>query len=244
MRFSRPVIAIPCARYEDSWYTPANGNAISYIRTIEAAGGIPALIPQTDDLEVLEAHYQSCDGLIFAGGTDIEPRHYNAEAHPLLHPPDPQQDRLELRLARRAVIDAKPVFGICRGIQLLNVAMGGSLYQDLASQYDAGLNHSESTEQHNMAHLAHNLMLQEEAWLAEQLGTTELLVNTLHHQAIRSLAPGLRITGRAPDGTVEAVEGTGSGFILGVQCHPEELWEHTDRRWTAVFAAFVRLCRL
>lgn len=243
MRFSRPVIAIPCACYPDSWYTPAHGNAMSYIRAIEAAGGIPALIPQTNHPEVLEAHYQSCDGLMFAGGTDIAPQHYYAAAHALLEEPDLQQDALELSLARRAIADSKPVFGICRGIQLLNVAMGGSLYQDLPSEYANALNHSESTEQRKMAHLAHMLSLREDAWLAEHLGTAQLMVNTLHHQGIRQLAAGLRITGRAPDGVVEAIEGTGRGFILGVQSHPEELWEHADQRWAAVFAAFVCVCR-
>jgi putative glutamine amidotransferase len=239
----RPMIGIPCARYPDSWFTPANGNAISYLRAIEAAGGIPALIHHTDDQAVLDAHYQRCDGFIFAGGTDIDPSNYGAEPHPRLERPDPHQDALEIGLARRAIADQKPVFGICRGIQLLNVALGGTLHQDIPSLVSGSLNHSESTEQRDMAFLSHAITLTETSWLAEQLGTPELIVNTLHHQALATVAPSLLVTGRAPDGVVEAVEGAGPGFVLGVQCHPEELWERADRRWGRVFAAFVATCR-
>ena len=235
----RPVIGIPCACYPDSWFTPANGNAISYLRAIEAAGGIPALIHQTVDQEVIEAHYQRCDGFIFAGGTDVDPSHYAALPHPKLEPSDLQQDALEISLARKAIADQKPVFGICRGIQLLNVALGGTLHQDISSLLPGSLNHSESTEQRNMAFLAHPIALASDSWLAEQLGATELIVNTLHHQALNQIAPLLRVTAHAPDGVVEAVEGIGAGFVLGVQCHPEELWELTDRRWGRVFAAFI-----
>jgi putative glutamine amidotransferase len=235
----RPIIGIPCARYADSWYTAANGNAISYLRAIEAAGGVPALIHHTENSDVLAIQYQRCDGFIFAGGTDIDPVCYAAERHPLLEQPDPQQDSLELALARRAIAEGKPVFGICRGIQLLNVAMGGTLHQDIPSVLPGSMHHAESTERRDMAYLAHTITIEETAWLAESLGTSELLVNTLHHQALATIAPGLRVVACAPDGVVEAVESSGSGFILGVQCHPEELWDRADTRWARVFARFV-----
>ncbi len=235
----RPIIGIPCANYADSWYTPANGNAISYLRAIEAAGGIPALIHQTDNQDVLDAHYQRCDGLIFAGGTDIHPHQYGTEPHAKLEIADPRQDALELALARRAIADGKPVFGICRGIQLLNVAMGGSLHQDIPSVLPGSHNHAESTEQRDMAFLAHEIILEQDSWLAEALGTERIVVNTLHHQALATIAPGLRVVGRATDAVVEAVEGTTSSFVLGVQCHPEELWDRADTRWAAVFGKFV-----
>src|SRR5215211_112071 len=102
----RPIIGIPCSIYPDSWYTPANGNAISYLRALEAAGGIPALIHLTRDAEVIGAHY--------AGGDDIGPAHYGATPHPKLGPTNPGQDELEIALARRAVAEGKPVLGICR----------------------------------------------------------------------------------------------------------------------------------
>lgn len=239
----RPVIGIPCSSYPDSWFTPANGNAISYLRAIEAAGGIPALIHQTRDTEVLAAHYARCDALLFAGGEDINSAQYGAHPHPQLGPTNPVQDENEIALARRAVSENKPVLGICRGVQLLNVALGGTLYQDIPSEYAGALNHNRSTDERDMSFLAHPLVLDANSWLAECLGTAELTVNTLHHQALRDLAPGLRVIGRAPDGVVEAVEGNGTGFVLGVQCHPEELWERTDTRWARVFARFVEIAR-
>jgi putative glutamine amidotransferase len=94
-----------------------------------------------------------------------------------------------------------------------------------------------------MAHLAHPIALEGDSWLAGRLDADEPIVNTLHHQALREIAPGLRVVGRAPDGVVEAVEGSGPGFVVGVQCHPEELWERADGRWARVFAGFVEAAR-
>ena len=239
----RPVIGIPCSVYPDSWYTPANGNAISYLRAIEAAGGIPALIHLTRDPEVLGAHYERCDALLFAGGEDVDPSFYGAERHPLLGKPNPLQDEVEIELARRARADAKPILGVCRGMQLLNVAFGGTLYQDLPSDFSAAINHNLSTDQLDMSYLAHPIALQGDSWLAQQLDTADLIVNTLHHQGLRDLAPGLRAVAHAPDGLIEAVEGAGPGLIVALQCHPEELWERADRRWARVFEAFVAAAR-
>jgi putative glutamine amidotransferase len=240
----RPIIGIPCSIYPDSWYTPANGNAISYLRALEAAGGIPALIHLTRDREVLDAHYAHCDAILFAGGEDVGPAHYGATPHALLGPTNPEQDEVEIALARRAVADSKPVLGICRGIQLLNVALGGTLYQDIGSEIAGALNHSASTEQRDMSYPAHMITLAQDSWLAGKLDTNTPIVNTLHHQALRDLAPNLRVTGRAPDGVVEAVEATAGGFVLGVQCHPEELWERTDRRWARMFDAFIAVAQV
>jgi putative glutamine amidotransferase len=122
---------------------------------------------------------------------------------------------------------------------MLNVALGGTLYQDIPAEVPGALDHEESTKQHDMAHLAHPIALEGGSWLAGQLDADELIVNSLHHQALRDIAPGLRVVGRAPDGVVEAVEGAGSNFMIGVQCHPEELWERADARWARVFARFV-----
>src|SRR5690242_8669213 len=192
-RMRRPIVGIPCSIYPDSWYTPANGNAISYLRALEAAGGIPALIHLTHDEEVIDAHYARCDAILFAGGEDVGPAHYGAAPHPKLGPTNPGQDELEIALARRAVADRKPVLGICRGIQLLNVALGGTLYQDIPSEVAGALDHSESTARRDMSHLAHPIALAEDSWLAGRLDASDLIVNTLHHQALRDIAPGLRV---------------------------------------------------
>jgi putative glutamine amidotransferase len=239
----RPIIGIPCGAYPDSWFTPTNGNAISYLRAIEAAGGVPALIHLTRDAEVLDTHYQRCDALLLAGGEDVHPSFYSAEPHPKLGKPNPFQDEVELALARRAAAEGMPILGICRGIQLLNAALGGTLYQDIPAEIPGALDHEESTGRRDMAHLAHPIALEGDSWLAGRLDADEPIVNTLHHQALREIAPGLRVVGRAPDGVVEAVEGSGPGFVVGVQCHPEELWERADGRWARVFAGFVEAAR-
>jgi putative glutamine amidotransferase len=239
----RPLIGIPCSIYPDSWFTPANGNAISYLRALEAAGGIPALVHLTRDAEVLEAHYQRCGGLLLAGGEDVDPSQYGAAPHTRLGKTNPDQDEVEIGLARRAIADGKPVLGICRGVQLLNVALGGSLYQDIASEIAGALDHQESTERRDMSHLAHPIVLAEDSWLAGCLDASEILVNSLHHQSLKQIAPGLHVTARAPDGVIEAVEGGGGGFVLGVQCHPEELWERADQRWARMFEGFVSVVR-
>ncbi len=239
----RPVIGIPCAVFPDSWYTPAQGNSLSYLRAIEAAGGIPALIHLTEDAEVLDAHYQRCDGVLFAGGHDVDPANYGAARHLQLGHTSPDQDRLEIALARRTLGDAKPILGVCRGLQLLNVAFGGTLYQDIGSELEDALNHRESSDLKAVGHLAHPVKLEAGSWLAARLDTEELMVNTMHHQSLRELAGGLRVVGRAPDGVIEAAEGDGQGLVIAVQCHPEELWETVDRRWARVFEGFVAAAR-
>jgi putative glutamine amidotransferase len=153
------------------------------------------------------------------------------------------QDEIEIALIRHALHSGMPILGICRGIQILNVALGGTLYQDIPSELPHALDHGASNEQRGMDYLAHAVALDAHSWLARQLDATELLVNTVHHQALDRVADGLRVVGSAPDGVVEAVEGTGSGFVAGVQCHPEMLWEQADPRWARMFERFVQVAR-
>lgn len=239
----RPIIGIPCRVVAEAWYPPVAGNTVSYLRAVEAAGGIPLLMHCTRDAEVLDTHYWRCDALLLAGGQDVDPQFYGAPPHPKLEQTDPLQDAIEIALIHRALADGMPIFGICRGIQILNVAMGGTLYQDIPSELPHALDHGASNEQRGMDYRAHAVTLDAASWLAQQLDATDLLVNTVHHQALARVADGLRVVGRAPDGVVEAVEGTGSSFVVGVQCHPEMLWEHADPRWARVFERFVQVAR-
>lgn len=242
---NRPIIGVPCllgiahfAR-SDAWFPKIYGNVIEYLQAIEAAGGAPILIPLTTNDEALNSVYQQIDGVLLAGGEDIDPACYGAPRHPKLGDPDPLQDDVEIALTRWALRDGKPVLAICRGIQLLNVALGGTLYQDIPSEIEGALNHNESTDRQDMAHLAHPIVIERDSRLADLLGATGALVNTLHHQALRDVAPALRVTARAPDGIVEAVEAMSPGWVVGVQCHPEMLWNSADPRWARVFQAFV-----
>jgi putative glutamine amidotransferase len=241
----RPTIGVIASRYPR-----AGGNSMlsgigeQYLLAVEAGGGIPLLIHLTRDAAVVQAHYQRCDGLLFAGGGDIDPAIFGQAPHAKLGPIEPLRDEVELALARRAIEDAKPVLGICRGIQLLNVALGGTLYQDIPSALPSALDHYASSKAPDgRVYLAHPIALEPGSWLAVHLKADELPGNTFHHQALRDIAPGLRVTGRAPDGVVEAVEGQGPGFVVGLQCHPEELWESADARWARLFAGFVEAAR-
>ncbi|MGQ9550148.1 MAG: gamma-glutamyl-gamma-aminobutyrate hydrolase family protein [Roseiflexus sp.] len=235
----RPTIGVVGAFFGRKGSAPISGIGRTYLEAIEAGGGIPLLIHLTGDQDVLDAHYRCCNGLMFCGGEDIDPKHYGHPRHPRLGPVDEMRDEIELALARRAVADRKPVLAICRGIQLINVALGGTLYQDIQDELPGTLDHRASSKGGDRAYLAHTLELDSASWLAEHLGTTTIEVNTLHHQALRDVAPGLRVVGYAPDRIIEAVESTGDAFIVGVQCHPEELWQSAEKRWARLFTDFV-----
>lgn len=245
----RPIIGVPCLMgiahfaQNDAWFPKIYGNVIDYLQAVEAAGGAPVLIHLTTNDDVLDRLYRQIDGLLLAGGEDIDPAFYGAPRHPQLGNPDPAQDDVEIKLTRRAIQDGKPILAICRGIQLLNVALGGTLYQDIPSEIPGALNHNESTDRQDMRHLAHPIVIDPDSRLAHLLGTTETMVNTLHHQALRDVAPTLRVTAHAPDDIIEAVEAETSAWVVGVQCHPEMLWDGADQRWARVFQAFVQAAR-
>jgi putative glutamine amidotransferase len=236
----RPVIGISCRiGVDEAWCPPLVCVRQGYVDAILMAGGMPWLIPPQTDGSTLREIYERLDGVLLPGGADIDPAHYSAEPHPKLGTLEPQRDILELALARWCVADHKPLLAICRGMQILNVALGGTLYQDLDSQRPSSLNHARGDHEQSWTNADHALKLDPDSRWAALLGTTELSVNSLHHQALNVVAPGLRIAGSAPDGVVEAVEGADGTWILGIQCHPETLWQTVDSRWRNVFRAFV-----
>lgn len=240
MSMTPSIIGVVASRYEAQSGAIMAGVAINYLRGVEAGGAVPLLIHLTEDTQVLEALYQRCDALLFTGGGDVDPAHFGMAAHPMCGAPYPLRDTVELWLARRAVAEAKPIMGICRGIQLINIAMGGTLYQDIPSELPSAHDHYASRNAPGRSHLAHSIQIETDSWLAQQLGVCETMVNTFHHQALRDLASGLRVVARAPDGVIEAVEGTGDGFVIGVQCHPEDLWELEGSPWLGLFRGFAQ----
>lgn len=189
----------------------------TYADAIVRAGGTPVLIPPMDDADLLCQALNRLDGLLLPGGLDVEPFEYGeAITHPTVET-DPVLDRLELYAARWAVARRVPTFAICRGQQVLNVALGGSLIQDLPA---AGVDHPTSAARDD---LVHSVSIEPDSRLAAILGCTVLEVNSLHHQAVGRVASGLRVVGRASDGTIEAVEAPDHPWLIGVQFHPEEL---------------------
>lgn len=212
-----------------------------YVRALTAAGAVPWLIPLLPgDESTLRAVYERLDGLCLTGGVDVDPAAYGEERQPLCDRPDPARDWTDLALVRWAAAEGKPVFGICRGIQAINVACGGSLYQDVARYHAGAIKHDyfNPPAQYPRDHLAHDVRIEPGSRLRELLGAERVEVNSLHHQGIKRLAPGLTATAFAPDGLIEAIERSDGPFLMGVQWHPEEMVEaHAPMR--RLFAGFV-----
>lgn len=209
----------------------------SYVRVLTAAGCTPVLIPLLDDDGRLRIIYERLDGIVFPGGADVAPREYGEEPIDGLIDVQPERDRTELTLARWAFDDDMPTLGICRGQQLLNVALGGTLYQDLIAQGVTTVEHS-GVDGRPRDRLVHRVRLDPDSRLAQLIDETSMDVNSLHHQAVKNVAPALRVTGTADDGVIEAVESADRRFWIAVQWHPEEL---PDVPWARrLFAGFVR----
>jgi putative glutamine amidotransferase len=192
---------------------------LTYPQAIRRAGAVPVVIPPLD-VDSIEPLLDGLCGLCLSGGPDLHPAIYGAEPHPLLGPTEPHLDSFEIALVRAAEARELPVLAICRGLQVLNVARGGTLVQDLPTQRPSEIGH----RQKEVGWVAtHGVRLQAGSLVAACLGETELRVNSFHHQAVDVLGSGLRIVGWAPDGTVEAVEATDRRFTVAVQWHAESM---------------------
>jgi putative glutamine amidotransferase len=209
----------------------------AYVRAVAEAGGLPLIVPLGLPSAALRGIYDRLDGILLSGGGDLQPSTYGVTTSVALMDVDPQRDALELTLARWALEDGKPVLGICRGQQVLNVAGGGTLIPDIASARPEALDHrGEAREPHA---LGHAVRVEADSYLAK-LGTPEELeVNSSHHQAVDRLARGWRVSAVAPDGIIEAIEAPGHPFALAVQWHPERLGARADA--AALFATFVQI---
>ncbi len=195
-----------------------------YLDALVQAGAAPVLLPLLPDQpDVMRTLYDVLDGLLLPGGVDIEPGTFGEARHALLRHTDPPRDVVELQLARWALDDGKPVLGLCRGLQILNVAAGGTLYQDVVTQRFGSQRHDFEPPDHRRDFLAHEVELVPGSRLHALVGAASAPVNSMHHQGIHRLGHGLTATAHAPDGLIEAIEGQGHGFAMGVQWHPESL---------------------
>lgn len=231
-----PLIGITASVYK----SPANGLEynIAYKACIEAiadAGGLPVIIPLDVNDEVLRGIYERLDGVLLPGGGDIRPSIYGQDAHPTTYNIIDSRDHVELQVAKWAYEADTPLFGICRGHQVMNVAFGGTLVQDIPTQIGAEINHDNSVPR--SAH-AHTVRIDPNSHLAQILGGTQFSVNSLHHQSVEQIAPGARLTALAPDEVVEGLEMPDKTFVLSVQWHPEDLYRD-DPAMQRLFRAFV-----
>ncbi len=208
---------------------------------IADAGGLPVYIPTGLEESILHELYERLDAVLLPGGPDVDPVEYGQERHPQTKVIDVGRDALELTLARWTVADDRPLFGICRGHQVMNVALGGTLVQDIPSQVDTTLTHDLPDEYPRSTRL-HNVEISPDSRLASILGTTRVTVNSLHHQSVQAPAPGVNLTAYAPDGVVEALEMPNKHFVLSVQWHPEDLYQD-DTMMSRLFTEFVNAAR-
>ena len=217
-----PLVGLPTLAIPPGPKPPRFGINQSYVRALVNAGCAPVLIPLLDDDERLRAIYERLDGIMFPGGADIAPREYGEEPIGDLNIIEAPRDRTELTLARWAVADDLPTLGICRGQQVLNVALGGTLWQDLRHQGVTQVEHSDADGRARTA-MIHRVRLDPDSRLAQLIDETEVQVNSLHHQAIKTVSPQLRVTGKSGDGVIEAIESPERRFLIAVQWHPEEI---------------------
>lgn len=215
----KPVIAIT-----PSWETVSEARryylAYLYARAVETAGGLPVILPYLDD-ENIKAVFTHFDGVLLSGGGDVEPGRFGESVQAELTSVVPERDRTELTVATEALRLGLPVLGICRGAQVLNVAYGGTLYQDLPTQRPEMRGHSQTLPR---SETVHGVSVAEGSRLAACHGRLDLKVNSFHHQAVKDLAAGLKASAWADDGLIEGFEDPGRP-VLGVQWHPECLWE-------------------
>ena len=227
----RPVIGI-CPLYDEKrdsyWMLPG------YMNMLEAQGAIPLMMPLTTEPEALDYFLESCDGFILTGGHDVTPAVYGQEKTELCGITIPQRDEMDAYVLKAAIEKDKAVLGICRGHQLMNAALGGTLYQDVAAQHGQPINHRMQPPydgvEHEVELIPGSPMA---ALLGERIG-----VNSCHHQAIRDLAPCLKVQATAADGIAEAVYMPGKKFVWGVQWHPEFAWKVSEPNQKIV-AAFL-----
>lgn len=207
-----------------------------YVDAVEKSGGVPLLVPPLEEEEALMRFVGLCDGFLFSGGIDVNPVLYGRAPHAALGKVNTHWDRAELLLLRRVLDTDKPVLAVCRGHQLLNVACGGTLYQDVSEMPHPVCRHSQLADR---ADRIHTVRIVPDSILGGIFGAS-LFVNSFHHQTLWELGKGLRVTARCEDGVIEAVEMEGKPFVVGVQWHPEMLLTKSDDM-LPLFARFIEV---
>lgn len=232
-----PLIGLTTYRHLNQYGLPLNSITEAYVRAVSEAGALPMLIPLGLAEKTLDALLARLDGIVFTGGGDVAPERYGSQPHTLVDDVDADRDRVEVHLLNRTLEQGLPFLGICRGLQVINVALGGTLFEDILDQRANSLKH-QYYPNWPRSYLAHSVRVEEGSRLGQMLGLPTVQVNSLHHQGVRDLAAPLQATAFAPDGVIEAFELAGHPFGVAVQWHPEWLQEHPPMQ--SIFRTFVR----
>jgi putative glutamine amidotransferase len=238
---SAPLIGITTSRQYNQRGHPQIYVTEPYVQSVVAAGGMPFLIPLGLPNDLLKDMISKMAGILLTGGGDIKPEIYGGEPHPRVDDIDDDRDRVEFQVINETLRLRKPFLGICRGLQLVNVAAGGTLYTHILDQHPEAIEHSYYPDWPR-DYIAHPVRVLPKSRLAEILASTHVQVNSQHHQGIRQLAPGLEATAFSPDGLIEGVEMTRYPFGLAVQWHPE--WLQSQPEMRSLFAAFVQASQM
>ncbi|WP_409290380.1 gamma-glutamyl-gamma-aminobutyrate hydrolase family protein [Peribacillus sp. SCS-37] len=236
----KPVIGITCSNFD---FNGQNSSVLhySYAKSVMKAGGVPVILPPADE-ETAREWADICDGILLSGGEDIDPQLFGEQPHPKLGRIIPERDDTEMAMLPLLREQKKPIFAICRGIQVLNAGLGGTVIQDIESDDRSVMKHHQDAS--TRAAATHSVTVERGSLLHDIVGKEELQVNSFHHQAVRDEAPGLKVSASAQDGIVEALESEDKegGWMLAVQWHPEDMTETSDDM-LALFKAFVDACR-
>jgi putative glutamine amidotransferase len=241
----KPLIGITSGEVfnrEHPWAPAVLGQSHTYIDSVVRAGGIPIILPVTDDASVLTDICSRLDGLLMSGGNDLNPRLYGENPYDNLDELSDKRDRTEKVILEYALENDIPILGICRGLQYINVHFGGTLYQDIPSDIPGAMDHRSSTKAQNFEHHAHAITIDEDSKLYDIMQLEAIDTNSHHHQSVKEIGEGLRITARAEDGVVEAIESDDDRFIICIQAHPESLGREIPE-WSRLFDAFIEKSR-
>lgn len=234
-----PVIGVTGGFFKNDDYVKGTYAHQDYVTSLTAAGAVPIILPSASE-DGVGKYMELCDGFVISGGCDVDPRFYHEHPSVNMGAFDTERDRAELLLIRRAAELNKPVLGICRGVQAINVAFGGSLIQDIPSEVNGALQHEQKEPRERSSHL---VKIDRKSSLFQLFqGQSEIYVNSLHHQAIKRLADDLQAVAHSDDGIIEAVEGVDGLDTLGIQWHPESMAAGGDELMRLLFKKFVRKC--
>lgn len=230
-----PLIGVTCGEDDLNFFARR-----FYVNVIEALGGVPVLIPSVGKSVIREKYQSFLHGILLSGGVDVNPLVFGEEPVPGMGEITPGRDEFEIVLTKKFFAEGKPIFAVCRGCQVLNLAMGGSIFQDINSQITPKIKHYQQAPR---ACPTHSITVAPQTKLCRILAREHAWVNSFHHQAVKAPAPGFLASAAAPDGVIEAIESGDHPFALGVQWHPECNWQQDSGSYQ-LFQAFIQACQL